>query len=90
MSRNKIEYIKALAKVLEARDDFKSLDYRRDSEGNEYMILSSIAGDAFMFDITGFKETQIYHDLALVECGIKPRSFIEDTKRRLEIGRLSI
>lgn len=88
--KNKQDYIETLAKTLEVRDDFKSLEYRRNRDGNEYLILTSIAGDVFMFDITGYSEAQIYHTLAIVECGYKPRNFIKDRNKRTEIGRLCV
>lgn len=83
----KEEYIAMLKACEQAREDFADLKYCRNARG-EYMVLKNVIGNVYMFEITGYTEAQIKHTLALVECGIKPNNFIEDNKKRMEVGRL--
>ena len=79
--RNKIEFTKGLAYVMSARDDFKDLEYWRDpSSGEEYLILSSLS-QKFVFDITGFNESQMHHTMALVESGHRPDNLVTDSEK---------
>jgi hypothetical protein len=86
--RNKLEYIEAIKTVLGAREDFKDLTYNRATTGEEYLFLSAVTGEVFMFDITGMKNEQIFHMVAMIECGLKPECQIEDRAKRLEIGKM--
>lgn len=86
--RNKTEYIEALKTVLGAREDFKDLTLNRASTGEEYLFLTAITGEVFMFEITGMKNEQIFHIMAMIECGQKPECQITDRDKRLEIGKL--
>ncbi len=87
--RNKQEYIDTLRTVMDAREDFKDLTYHRNpTTQEEYLFLSDIVGRVFMFEITGMKNEQIYHVMAMIECGQKPDCFITDPKKMLELGKL--
>ena len=86
--KNKMDYITVLKACEQAREDFADLKYCRNAKGNEYLILSNVIGNVYMFDITGYSEHQIKHTLAMIECGIKPSNYIEDAKTRMEIARL--
>ena len=87
--RSKEQYIETLAEILNARDDFKDLEYHRHpTNGQEYLFMSAMTGEVFMFDITGCDEASIYHMMAQIECGIRVPNLITDTAQRLEIGRL--
>lgn len=87
MSKSKTEFIADLAKVLKVKDDFKKLEYKK-STGKEYLFLSVITGHVFIFDITGFSDERIYHTLALIECGVRPKSQVTETKDLLAIAKL--
>lgn len=87
--RNKQEYIDNLRTVIDAREDFKDLEYHKHpSTQEEYLFLSDIVGRVFMFDITGMQNDQIYHIMAMVECGQKPDCFITDPNKMMELGKL--
>ena len=87
--RNKQEYIDNLRTVIDAREDFKDLVYHKNpTTQEEYLFLTDIIGHVFMFDITGMKNEQIYHIMAMVECGHKPDCFIADPKKMMELGKL--
>lgn len=87
--RNRMEYIEALRTVLEAREDFKDLEYHRNSATQEeYLFLTDILGRVFYFDITGLRNEDIYHSMAQVECGVQPQCYIFDRKRMLEVARM--
>jgi len=89
MYRNKQEYIDNLRTVIDAREDFKDLEYHRNpTTQEEYLFLSDIVGRVFMFDITGKSNDQIYHVMAMVECGQKPDCYITDPKKMMELGKL--
>ena len=88
MYKNKLDYIEALKTVLEAREDFKDLTYNRATTGEEYLFLSVITGEVFMFEVTGMKNEQIFHIMAMIDCGQKPECQITDKAKRLEIGKL--
>lgn len=76
--RNKQEFTKGLAFCMASRDDFKDLEYYRNpSTGEEFLILSSLS-QKFVFDITGFKESQMHHTMALVESGHRPDNLVTD------------
>lgn len=83
------QYIGILKECLEAREDFKDLDYVVDvPNSKEYLILSDIVGQVAMLDITERKEADIFHMLAQIECEIVPDSFITDKAKKMEIARL--
>lgn len=86
--RTKENYISLLKAVESAREDFGNLEYRRNHKGEEYLILTNIIGNVYMFDITGYSCSQIKHILSMIECGIRPANMIEDTKKRMEIAKL--
>ena len=88
--RNKQQYIEALEIVLGARDDFNSLEYHRHpSTGKEYLFLSALTGEVFMFDITGYSEEKIFHCIAKIECdGLNVENLIKDPAQKLEIAKL--
>ena len=87
--RNRMEYIEALRTVLEAREDFKDLEYHRNSATQEeYLFLTDILGRVFYFDITGLRNEDVYHSMAQVECGVQPQCYIFDRKRMLEVARM--
>lgn len=86
---DKQEYIKGVAKVLEAREDFDTLEYvRSDKTGEEFVILKDIIGHVWVFNVTGFNEAQMFHTLAILECGYKPSNLIESSKKQMEVARL--
>ena len=87
MSRSKADFISDLSKVLKVKEDFKKLEYKR-SAGNEYLFLSVITGHVFIFDITGYTDERIYHTLALIECGVKPKSQVTEPKELVAIAKL--
>ena len=87
MSRSKTDFISDLAKVLKVKEDFKKLEYKK-STGKEYLFLSVITGHVFIFDITGFSDERIYHTLALIECGVRPRCQVTKTKDLIAIAKL--
>lgn len=87
--RNKQEYIDNLRTVIDAREDFKDLEYHKNpTTQEEYLFLSDIVGRVFMFDVTGMQNDQIYHVMAMVECGQKPDCFITDPNKMMELGKL--
>lgn len=87
--RNRMEYIEALRTVLEAREDFKDLEYHRNSATQEeYLFLTDILGRVFYFDITGLRNEDVYHSMAQIECGVQPQCYIFDKKRMLEVARM--
>lgn len=86
--RTKENYIGLLKACESAREDFGDLKYCRNHKGEEYLILSNIIGNVFMFDITGYDNAQIKHVLAEIECGRKPNNYIENPSKRMEIARL--
>jgi hypothetical protein len=89
--KSKEQYIETLAEVLVAREDFKDLEYRRHpTNGEEYMILTSMVGEVIMFNITGYSEARILRCVSLVECqGFGAvDNLITDFNKRLEIGKL--
>lgn len=85
---NRARYIDNLSIVLEARDDFKQLDYHKHTNGEEFLFMHLLTGDVAYLDITGRTDAEIFHVLAQIECGITPPELIKDNKRRLEIGKL--
>ncbi len=87
--RNRMEYIEVMRLALEAKEDFKDLEYHRNSTTQEeYLFLSDILGRVFYFDITGMRNEDIYHSMAQIECGTQPDCFISDRRKMLEIGRM--
>lgn len=87
--RNKQEYIDNLKAVLSAKEIFKDLAYHKHpSTQEEYLFLTDIVGRVFIFDITGMQNSQIYHTMAMVECGQKPECFVADPKKKFELGKL--
>ena len=85
--RNRMEYIEVMRMALEAKEDFKDLEYHRNSTTQEeYLFLSDILGRVFYFDITGMRNEDIYHSMAQIECGMQPECFISDRRKMLEIG----
>ena len=89
MYRNKLEYIENLKTVLDAREDFKDLEYKKNpTTQEEYLFFTVITGEVFMFNITGYKNEQIFHIMAMIDCGQQPDCIITDRQKRLEIGKL--
>jgi hypothetical protein len=89
MYRNKAEYIENLATVMSAREEFKDLEYKKHpSTQEEFLFMSAVTGEVFMFDITGYANEQILHIMAMIECGQKPSNQITDREKRLELGKL--
>lgn len=91
MYRNKLEYINNLKTILDAREDFKDLEYKKHpSNGSEYLILSAITGEVFMLNVTGYSEAHILHCLAEIECnGFNAiDNLVVDRAERLELGKL--
>lgn len=87
--RNKKEYIDNLAIVLEAREDFKELQYHKHpTTQEEYLFMSVITGEMFMFEITGKRNEDIFHIIAQIECRQRPECQITDRDKRLELGKL--
>lgn len=86
--RTKNQYIGLLKACEMAREDFADLKYCRNHKGEEYLVLQNIIGNVFMFDITGYSNAEIKHTLALIECGIEPKNYIKDNKKKMEIARL--
>lgn len=87
--KNKQDYIVILKAVIDAREDFKDLVYHKNpTTQEEYLFLSDIVGRVFMFDITGMKNEDIYHAMAMVECGQKPDCFISDPNKMMELGKM--
>lgn len=87
--RNKQEYIDNLRTVIDAREDFRDLAYHKHpTTQEEFLFLSDIVGRVFMFDITGMSNEQIYHTMAMVECGQKPDCFISDPNRMMDLGKM--
>ena len=81
-------YIKALNYVLSAKENFKGLKYCRDSQTNEeYLIMSNVIGEAFVFDVTGITDAEMYHSIAVIEAGKVPSNFITDRKKLIDIGK---
>lgn len=81
------EYIDVLRTVLSVRQDVKDLVYRKHpSSQAEYMFMTMVTGEVFMFDISGMREDQIYHCMAELECGNAPKNLISDRDKRLELG----
>lgn len=83
---NKADYVAELNKVLKVREDHKALEYHKNNEG-EYLILSSIVGRAWYFDITNYDEAQILHTVGLVEAGQKPHNLITSDTRIMRIAK---
>ena len=85
----KKQYIGALKACLSVREDFKDLEYYRDSTtAEEYLIMSDIIGQVCMLNITGHNEANILHALAQIECGIVPRNCITDKAELMRIAKL--
>ena len=88
MYRNRKEYIETLRTILDAKEDFKDLEYHKHpSTQEEFLFMSDILGRVFYFDITGMPNEQIFHSMAMVEVGQVPECYITDKARMLEIGR---
>ena len=87
--RNKQEYIDNLRTVIDAKEEFKDLTYHKNpTTQEEYLFMTDIIGHVFMFDITGMKNEDIFHVMAMVECGQKPECFINDPHKMFELGKL--
>ena len=87
--RSKQAYIDSLRTVLAARADFKDLQYHRNpNTSEEYLILTDLIGHVFFFDVTGYSEANIFHCMAMIECGEKPTNFIHDQEKQFEIAKL--
>lgn len=83
------QYIGALKFCLQARKDFKDLEYVADIVGEgEYLILSDIIGQVCMLDITGYPNAMVCHSLAQIECGIPPMNLITDKAEIMRIATL--
>lgn len=81
-------YIGKLNECLKAREDFKSINYYRNSEGKEYMVMRDIIGQTLMMDITGYSEADILRCVSEVVCEEIPANLIVEPKERLKIARL--
>lgn len=83
------QYIEALNFVLSARDDFSKLEYfRHNADGSEYIFLTDMVGQVAILDVTGYSNASIYHALSIIECGGRPRCYVKDQQKRLELGKL--
>jgi len=83
------QYIEALNFVLNARSDFKKMEYyRHNASGEEYIFLTDVIGQVAMLDVTGYTDANIYHALAIIECGGRPRCYITDPQKRLALGKM--
>ena len=83
------QFIQALNVILSARDDFKRLEYyRHNADGSEYIFLTDMVGQVAILDVTGYTDANIYHALAIIECGGRPRCYIRDQKKCLELGKM--
>ena len=81
-------YVDKLKECLKAREDFGDLTYRRNSRGEEFLVMSDIIGPIGMLDITGYCEADMLHCIAQIECGIAPKNYITDKAKRLEIAKM--
>ena len=82
------QYVESLSQVLEVKQNFKDLTHHHNVEdGKDYLLLTTIIGQACMFDITGCSKAHIFHIIAEVDCKIKPKELIEDKERLLALGR---
>lgn len=81
-------YIGKLSECLKAKDDFKDINYYRNSEGKEYMVMRDIIGQTLMMDITGYTEAKILRCVSEVVCEEVPANLITDPEERLKIARL--
>lgn len=89
--RTKQVYIKALELVLKAKENVRSLDYRKHpSNGEEYLVLTATTGEVFMFDITKYPEAKILDCMAMaIAEGLNAcDNLIIDRDKRLELGKL--
>lgn len=87
MMVNRKRYIGILKECLNARSDFKDLEYYKNwNTGEETLILSDIVGRVVMLNITGLPEAQILHSLAQIECGQTPANAITDTAEMMRIA----
>lgn len=87
--RTKKMYVDNLKELMSAREDFKDLVYHRDNTNNqEYLFLENIIGYVFMFNITGYTEAEIWHAMAMVECGEEPPCRITEKAELLRLGKL--
>ena len=87
--RSKAEYVENLKVVLNAREEFKDLEYHKHpSTQEEFLFMSVVTGEVYMFDITGYKDEAIFHTMAMLECGQRPENQITDRDKRLELGKL--
>ena len=41
-----------------------------------------------MFDITGLPNEEIFHIMAMIDCGHRPECLITDPAKKLELGKL--
>ena len=87
MSKNRVDFISDLAKVLACKDEFKGLEYKQ-SSGKEFLFLSIITGHVFVFDVSGYTDERIYHTLALIECGVRPKSQVTEPKDLVAIAKM--
>ena len=82
-------FIDNIRELCESREDFKDLQYHRNTQTNEeYLFLSNIIGYMWMFNITGYTDAQIWHAMAMVECGQNPVCLIKDKAKMMELGKL--
>lgn len=81
-------YIGVLNECLKAKDDFKSINYYRNSECKEYVVMQDIIGQTLMLDITDYSEAEILRCVAEVVCEEIPKNLITDNEERLKIARL--
>ena len=87
--RNRLEYIDNLKTVMEAREAFKDLVYHKHpSTQEEFLFMSDVLGHTFMFDISGLPNEEIFHIMAMIDCGHRPECLITDPAKKLELGKL--
>ena len=83
---NKADFVKDVNKVLSVREDHKDLEYKKCTDG-EYLILSSIIGHSWYFDITDYDEPRIFQTIATVVAGRVPHNIITDTATQMRIAK---
>lgn len=81
-------YIESIRELCSAREDFKDLQYHIDNQTKEEVLtLTNVVGYTWWFNITGYSDAQIFHAMAQVECGQKPKCLIEDKAKLMELGK---
>ena len=84
------EYINALAAILTVKPEFDGLHYLdiTTKDGNKsYLMLKLITGSVVTFNVTDYTDEQIFHIIAMLECGQVSQSRVTDTDELIEVGR---